>query len=188
MSLELEIGCRCGKHKLECCGYGVIPAKFMFVGLSAGKLGALITKVPFTKDGSGRLLQRTLGVLGLSKSNEFSIKPELKDVFITNIAKGRYLDKIGNNRLPTKNEIHDWSPYLESEIATVKPKIIIALGKLVLENLTKNYTNVVYAKHPRWYYSHGAVDAGGAWSQIMIREYSDILGIIPNVFQQESRM
>ena len=176
-----SLSCRCGTHELECDGYGCTPARFMFIGLSAGKLGALITKVPFTKDGSGRLLQRTLGVLGFSKSNEFSIKPELTDVYITNLAKGRYLDQKGNNRLPTKDEIYDWFPYLENEIQKVKPFAIIALGKLVYDNLTENYPNVIYAKHPRWYYSHGGVNANGVWSQIMIREYGDLLGVIPTL-------
>lgn len=173
--LELEKPCRCENHILECDGYGCAPAKYMFIGLSAGKLGALITRVPFTKDGSGRLLQRTLGVLGFSKSNEFSIKPELKNVYITNLAKGRYLDDKGNNRLPTKDEIYDWFPYLENEIEKVKPLAIIALGKLVYENLSENYPNVIQAKHPRWYYSHGAINAGGAWSQIMISDYRKLL-------------
>src|SRR3990167_6074622 len=116
MSLQLTVGCRCGKHEPECYGYGEMPAKYMFIGLSAGKLGALITKVPFTKDGSGRLFQRMLNELGFSKSDEKSIKPELKNVFVSNLAKGRYIDEDGNNRLPTNDEIYDWYPYLESEI------------------------------------------------------------------------
>ena len=165
--------CRCGKHKLECDGYGSVPAKFMFVGLSAGKLGALITKVPFTKDGSGRLLQRVLGSLFFSNSDERSIHPQLTNVYITNLAKGRYLDDKGNNRLPTNEEIYDWYEYLESEIAIVKPTAIIALGKLVFETLD-SYQNVIYAKHPRWYFSHGAVNPRSkAWQQ-MLKDYRKI--------------
>ena len=171
------MSCRCNKHKLECDGYGDIPAKFMFVGLSAGKLGALITKVPFTKDGSGRLLQRTLGSLGFSNSDEFSIKPELNDVYITNIAKGRYLDQKGNNRLPTEKEIIDWSDYISHEIEIVMPEKIVALGKLVYDNLVGLYSDVVYAKHPRWYFSHGGIKAGSKASDQMIKDYRNLLGI-----------
>jgi len=40
-----------------CEGYGTIPADFMFVGISAGRLGALKTKTPFTKSASGRIMQ-----------------------------------------------------------------------------------------------------------------------------------
>lgn len=171
------MSCRCKKHKLECDGYGDKSARIMFVGLSAGKLGALITKVPFTKDGSGRLLQRMLGKLGFSESDEFSIKPKLKNVYITNLAKGRYVDDKGNNRLPTNDEVYDWYSYLENEIKKVKPKIIVALGKLVFEILDDGYPNVVYAKHPRWYSSHGGVKDGSKASNQMIQDYAEILGI-----------
>ena len=175
LSLQLTLGCRCGKHQAECFGYGEIPAKFMFIGLSAGKLGALITKVPFTKDGSGRLLQRILGEFGFSKSDEKSIKPELRNVFVTNLAKGRYLDENGNNRLPTSDEIHDWYEYLEYEIETVKPKVIIALGKLVYDSLVDNYPNLIQAKHPRWYFSNGGINTSSKGWKNMVRDYSKIL-------------
>ena len=175
------MACRCKKHELECDGYGDVPAKFMFVGLSAGKLGALITKVPFTKDGSGRLFQRMLGSLGLSKSDEKSIQPDLKNVYVTNLAKGRYVDENGNNRLPTDEEIYDWYPYLEDEIVLVKPKAIIALGKLVYETLDDAYSNVIYAKHPRWYFSHGGIKPTSKASQQMINDYAKILCLKPHV-------
>lgn len=177
MSLKLDQPCRCGKHTLECDGYGDVPAKYMFVGLSAGKLGALITKVPFTKDGSGRLLQRTLGSLGFSQSDEFSIKPRLNQVYITNLAKGRYVDDKGNNRLPTNDEVYDWFPYLEHEISIVKPLAIITLGKLVFDSIHDNYDNVIYAKHPRWYFSHGGVKQGSKASTQMLKDYGELLGL-----------
>ena len=146
----------------------------MFIGLSAGKLGALITKVPFTKDGSGRLLQRILGHLGFSESDEFSIKPKLINVYITNLAKGRYLDKNGNNQLPSDDEVHDWYPYLEDEISRVKPTMIIALGKLVYGILDDAYPNVIYAKHPRAYLSNGALQPKSkGWKQ-MKKDYERI--------------
>lgn len=174
------MSCRCKTHKLECDGYGDSKADFMFVGLSAGKLGALITKVPFTKDGSGRLLQRILLQMGFSTTDEKSIKPNLKNVYITNLAKGRYLDDKGNNRLPTKDEVYDWFEYIEKEISQVKPKIIIALGKLVFETLNDNYPNVVYAKHPRWYFSHGGINIKSKASKQMLNDYEKILCKIPN--------
>ena len=169
------MSCRCKNHKLECDGYGDVPAKFMFIGLSAGKLGALITKVPFTKDGSGRLLQRTFGALGLSKSDEFSIQPDLKNIYVTNLAKGKYLDENNNNRLPTEDEVYDWWPYLEDEISLVGPKAIFALGKLVYKKLDDAYPNVIYAKHPRAYLSNGGLKIGSKASDQMISDYRSLL-------------
>jgi len=46
MNKSTKKQCRCKNHKLECDGYDDVPAKIMFVGLSAGKLGALIITVP----------------------------------------------------------------------------------------------------------------------------------------------
>lgn len=135
----------------------------MFVGLSAGRLGALVTKVPFTKDASGRLLQRALKELNLSRSDELSLQPELVNCYVTNLVKGKCLDPNGNNRLPTVKEFeYWWSPTFIDEMMMVKPRRILALGnpvyqvfrrKLQLEQLHK----VVQVKHPRYYASHGAL-------------------------------
>jgi hypothetical protein len=82
----------------------------MFVGISAGRLGALVSKVPFTKDASGRIFQRCLNRLGLSESDEFSLKPQLRDCYVTNLVKSRVLTSKGLNRLPTVREMLDWLP------------------------------------------------------------------------------
>ncbi len=164
----------------SCDGYGVLNPKFMFVGISAGKLGALKTNVPFTKDGSGRLLQRTLHALGLSESDEFSLKPKLKDCWITNLVKGRILDEKGNNRLPNYKEILYWWQDFVSEVDKVNPDIIIAVGKLVFKtiNISTSYHlthNLIQLKHPRWYFSHGGINPNSKASKQMIDDYKYVL-------------
>ena len=147
--------------ELWCEGYGSIPADFMFVGISAGRLGALQTKVPFTKDASGRLLQRCLRELGLSKSDEFSLRPELLNCYITNLVKGRCLTDEGLNRLPTLNEVLYWLPSFVKEVETVHPKKILCLSQLVFQTVRFRYPSIPPIarplKHPRWYQSHGAL-------------------------------
>jgi len=161
---------------LSCQGYGQIHCRFMFVGISAGKLGALQTNVPFTKDSSGRLLQRVLGELLLSNSDEFSLKPELVNCWITNLVKGRILDEKGNNRLPNKKEIEWWKPYFADEYNYVKPFRVVALGKLVYEELLGDVvTHMSFLNHPRWYASHGAINKDTkAWKQ-MASDYKKVL-------------
>lgn len=159
---------------LECDGYGCVPADFMFVGISAGRLGALISKVPFTKDASGRIFQRCLNRLGLSKSDEFSLKPELINCYITNLVKSRVLTKKGLNRLPTQREMIDWFPYFVEEEAKVKPKKILCLGDLVFNFLVKNNcfeASLIVLKHPRWYQSHGALKPGSMAFASMVQDY-----------------
>jgi len=160
-------------QKPECEGYGCIPADFMFVGISAGRLGALVTKVPFTKDASGRIFQRCLNRLGLSKSDEFSLQPELTNCYITNLVKSRVLTSEGLNRLPTQREMIDWFPHFRAEVEKVKPKKIFALGNLVGDFLrrTEFRLSIVILKHPRWYQSHGALKPDSHAFAEMIEDY-----------------
>jgi len=156
----------------ECDGYGCVPADFMFVGISAGRLGALVTTVPFTKDASGRIFQRCLNRLALSKSDEFSLKPELENCYITNLVKSRVLTKEGLNRLPTMREMMDWCPYFLKEAKQVTPKKLFALGSLVYSFLRRN-TEVVplFLRHPRWYQSHGALNPESHAFAEMVMDY-----------------
>jgi len=164
--------------ELECDGYGCVPSYFMFVGISAGQRGALISKVPLTKDASGRIFQRCLKVLDLSESDEYSVSPKLK-CYVTNLVKSRILTKEGKNRLPTQREMIDWLPYFEKEVEKVQPKKIVALGSLVAEFLRRNGFRhlVIEVKHPRWYQAHGALSLGSSAFEDMVRDYKQILGI-----------
>jgi len=158
-------------YELWCDGYGVKPADFMFVGISAGRLGALQSKVPFTKDASGRLLQRCLGSLGLSKSDEFSLEPELVNCYITNLVKGRCLDEKGNNRLPTMKEYLFWLPHFSYEVENVRPEKILCLSADVYSSVRFRYPSLArQLKHPRWYQAHGAISNHKAFLQ-MVADY-----------------
>lgn len=165
-----------------CKGYGRIPAKYMFVGITAGRLGALKTTVPFTKDASGRIFLRCLKVIGFSKSDEFSLKPELVDCYITNLVKGRCLTKEGLNRLPTQDEIAFWFTELNNELWNVRPQFIAALGGLVFSELMHRHEHYNYIgwkliplKHPRWYQSHGALAPNSPAFEKMVSDYEEAL-------------
>ena len=54
-------------------------------------------------------------------------------VFITNVLKNRP----PNNRDPLASEIKEWEPYLISEIKIIKPRLIVALGKVSGNTLLK---------------------------------------------------
>ena len=159
-------------YELWCDGYGCIPADFMFVGISAGRLGALQSKVPFTKDASGRLLQRCLGELGLSKNDEFSQAPQLVNCFITNLVKGRCLTPEGLNRLPTMKEYLFWTQTFINEVEKVKPVKILCLGADVYTSVRFRYPQLARKlKHPRWYQAHGALSNQKAF-RTMVFDYA----------------
>jgi uracil-DNA glycosylase family 4 len=71
---------------------------------------------------AGRLLDRTLGEAGLSRS----------DLYITNVAKCRPPD----NRNPQDTELEACEHYLVEEIKRASPKVIVALGGVALKRLT----------------------------------------------------
>jgi len=70
---------------------------------------------------AGQLLTKMIGAMGYTREN----------VFITNIVKCR----APGARIPLPEEISVCSPYLRAQIALIKPKLIIALGKVAVEGL-----------------------------------------------------
>ncbi|ARO88714.1 DNA polymerase III [Nitrosospira lacus] len=71
---------------------------------------------------SGKLLDNMLAAINLRRG---------RDVYITNIVKCRP----PGNRNPSPDEAGQCSPYLERQIQLIKPKLIIALGKVATQNL-----------------------------------------------------
>ena len=105
-------------------GYGRDNSLIMFVGLAPGRNGADVTGVPFTRDRSGQLFQEMLTMANISSG-----------VYITNLVKCNPKDAFNRNRTPLKDEIKNCIDYLYKEIAIIKPKVIVCLGKVVTEVL-----------------------------------------------------
>lgn len=152
LNLEIE---RCDKcpflvksRNNAVLGYGDRNAEIMFVGLAPGRNGADITGVPFTRDSSGILFQESLIKAGFSsETNSKTVKPNLKNVFVTNIVKCNPKDKNGNNRTPFKEEIRRCSGHFEMEKKLIRPNIIISLGKIATEYILDTKINNFCSMH-----------------------------------------
>jgi uracil-DNA glycosylase family 4 len=72
---------------------------------------------------AGQLLDTMLVAIGLHRD----------DVFIANILKCRP----PNNRDPLSNEVKLCTPYLKQQIALIKPKLIVAVGRIAAHFLLK---------------------------------------------------
>lgn len=70
---------------------------------------------------AGKLLDTLLARIGLGRS----------DVYITNVLKCRP----PQNRDPMPNEVESCSPYLARQMALIKPKVVLVLGRHALERL-----------------------------------------------------
>ncbi len=94
-------------------GSGNTEAKIIAVGEGPGRTES-IQGLPFVGQ-AGKLLDKLLILAGI----------ERKDIFITNIVHHRPPE----NRDPLPNEIEAYGKYLDQIISTIKPKIIITLGR-----------------------------------------------------------
>lgn len=115
-------------------GYGDAGAEFVVVGERPGP-GADRTGVPFTGDDGGERMQRILGELGFSDSSPDSDRPELDNVYLTYLTRCHHPD-----RGPTDEEVWNCDPYLDGELRTVNPELIVPVGGRVLEALAAEYT------------------------------------------------
>lgn len=128
-------------------GYGDRNAKIMFVGICPGnhllRGGADSTGIPFKGDRSGDAFEKLLYKMNLTR----------QDVYTTNLVKCRPAQSdIRYNRLPDSDEIANCLPYLLKEIHTVQPKVVIALGKMVFDELSGRDLGVPVEKayHPSY--------------------------------------
>lgn len=94
-------------------GDGNPEAKLLFVGEAPGK-NEDIKGLPFV-GAAGKFLDEMLSSIGLKR----------RDIYITNIVKYRP----PNNRDPLPEEKLAFLPYLKKQIAIIKPKIIVTLGR-----------------------------------------------------------
>lgn len=118
-------------------GVGPSSARIMLVGEAPGQ-DEDEEGVPFVGV-SGQLLNQVLQQTGIDRN----------EIYITNAVKCATPDE---NTKPTKKEINLCRDYLVSEIAKVKPKIIVCLGAVALEavlkraGITKLKNNVLFSE------------------------------------------
>ncbi len=99
-------------------GAGAAGSSVAFVGIAPGRLGGDRTGVPFSGDRSGRLLRRMIEAA------------QLRRVFITNLVRCNPRDARGRNRDPQPAEIANCREHLENELALVRPKVVVCLGRM----------------------------------------------------------
>jgi uracil-DNA glycosylase family 4 len=114
-------------------GYGDAEAEFLVVG-ETPSAGAQAAGVPFTGDAGGERLQGILGDLGLSRSPADDPEPDLQNVYLT------YLTRCHGPDAPTDGEIRACEPFLNAEVRTINPEIIVPVGERTLRTLAPDYT------------------------------------------------
>ena len=117
-------------------GVGDVNADLMLIGEAPGAEEDRRGE-PFVGR-AGKLLDAMLRSLDMSR----------EQVFIANILKCRP----PNNRDPRPEEVSACSDYLKQQINTVKPKLILALGRVAAQNLLKTETPIGKMRGQRFQY------------------------------------
>ncbi|WP_245549249.1 uracil-DNA glycosylase [Noviherbaspirillum massiliense] len=154
-------------------GVGDEKAKWLFVGEGPGR-NEDQTGEPFVGP-AGKLLDNMLLPLGVKRG---------ENAYIANIVKCRPTDASGKDRPPTPEEAAACMPYLQRQIALIKPTIIVALGKTAalsllgldpetpvssLRGKVHRYQNLplVVTYHPA-YLLRNTVDKKKAWMDLCL--------------------
>jgi DNA polymerase len=131
--IQSDIGPDCSRCKLHTLGrkqvvFGVgnPSADLMFVGEAPGADEDMQGE-PFVGR-AGQLLTKIIEAIGLTRG----------DVYIANVIKCRP----PGNRNPEPDEVEQCEPFLFRQIDTIKPKVIVALGKFAAQCLLKTETPI----------------------------------------------
>jgi len=131
-------------------GFGDPNARVLVVGLAPGAHGSNRTGRQFTGDASGDFLYPALFRAGFANQPHSSARGDgltLHDMYIT--ASGRCAPP-GNK--PSPAELDNCQPFLEREIQTIQPKVIVVLGRIAFERVLRIYS----ARSNGWKFAHGA--------------------------------
>jgi uracil-DNA glycosylase len=131
-------GCPLYKHATQAVfGEGLASAHVMFVGEVPGDAEDRAGR-PFVGP-AGRLLDEALAVAGVPRD----------EVYVTNAVKHFKYTLRGKRRIhdkPTRYEIAACRPWLESELAVVKPAIVVLMGATAAQTLLGSDFRVTKAR------------------------------------------
>ena len=114
--------CSLGKTRKNLVfGSGDPKARIVFVGEAPGKQEDK-KGLPFVGR-SGKILDENLSLINMTRN----------DVYICNVLKC----KPPKNRNPLSSEVDDCEPYLIKQLYIIKPRLIVALGKIAASTILK---------------------------------------------------
>jgi DNA polymerase len=128
LQAEVAVCARCELHRSRTqtvFGVGNRSAEWLVIGEAPGAEEDKRGEPFFGR--AGQLLDNMLAAIGLDRA---------RNVYIANILKCRP----PNNRDPQADEVAQCEPYLQQQIALLRPKLILAVGRIAAQNLLKTDT------------------------------------------------
>lgn len=128
----------CASRNNVVFGVGAEDADILFVGEGPGQYEDLEGE-PFV-GAAGKLLDDMLSIIDIDRTN----------CYITNIVKCRP----PNNRDPMDEEQEACFPYLENQIALLRPRVIVCVGRVAAKKLIDPEFRIS-SMHGNWYCKNG---------------------------------
>lgn len=136
---EIHNCSRCKLHEFKknyVPGEGSVEPDIMFIGEGPGETEDNLGR-PFVGK-AGQLLDKLIERMGYTRES----------VFIGNILKCRPPD----NRDPLPDEVAACKPFLERQLEILKPKVIVCLGKVALNNLLDRSLSIMKERGKTFYF------------------------------------
>ena len=127
----------CKQRKQAVLGVGALDAPWLFIGEGPGAEEDAQGE-PFVGP-AGKLLDAMLAATGLARGRE---------VYIANVVNCRP----PGNRTPSLDEAQACAPFLDRQIALIKPKLIVALGKTAVMRLTGSDASMASLRGQQYHY------------------------------------
>jgi uracil-DNA glycosylase family 4 len=118
-------------------GFGDPHARVFVVGLAPAAHGSNRTGRPFTGDGSGAFLYPALYRAGFASQPDAHHNDDgltLTDLYIASVCR---CAPPANKPLP--DELANCQPYLVRELDMLRPKVVVALGRIAFERILRIY-------------------------------------------------
>ena len=134
-------------------GFGNWNSEILFIGEGPGRWGAAITSIPFTKDSSGRIVQKALVKLEFSNNNYEDINKKFRPAesslkcVLTNVFRCYSYKIVNNEEMEQKYRLHCLE-HLKNEVNKINNlKKIIIIGKDSTKKLMDSYLNELREKY-----------------------------------------
>ncbi|HEY6073105.1 MAG TPA: uracil-DNA glycosylase, partial [Anaerolineales bacterium] len=145
-------------------GFGDPAARILVVGLAPGAHGSNRTGRAFTGDGSGAFLYPALFRAGFANQPESRVRGDglaLNDLYITAVAR---CAPPANKPLP--EELENCQPFLVQELALLRPRVIVVLGKIAFDRILRQHPGNGTLK-----FGHGAEYRLGEYDRWLLASY-----------------
>ncbi len=150
--------------------FGDFKGKVLVVGLAPGAHGSNRTGRMFTGDASGDFLYAALHRVGLA--NQSIARDKNDGLVLKNLMISAVCRCVPPGNKPTKDEIHNCLPFLKHEIDLIKPKGMVALGRVAFENLLMLYgKNLLFDSGQKIEFHHDAFYQFGKKSPWLLASY-----------------